>query len=45
MSREMPSDHERIEELENQVKELFILVEALNRGEHFSTEVADAEED
>ena len=45
MSREMPSDHERIEELENQVKELFIMVEALNRGEHFSTEVADAEED
>lgn len=45
MNREMPSDHERIEELENQVKELFILVEALNRGEHFLTEVDDAEEE
>ena len=45
MTPEMPSDHERIEELENQVKELFIMVEALNRGEHFSTEVDDAEEE
>lgn len=40
-----PEELERIERMEDDIKELFILVEALNRGEHFSTEADDAEKE